>query len=159
MKRILKLIIDKMPADKASRLKLILTVILSAAFIFAWANTIKVIQKRFGGGKAQKVYSPTLAVNSVPKIEKSPLAQRIYDHEDGLEWIRCPFSGKFYIDGGDGIVTLSGILWDDKTPKAVINSQIVGIGDDIDEYSVVDISRSSITLNNGVKDIEILLEE
>ena len=158
MNEIIKAIIDKIPTDRKSRIKLIITAILIIIFIFSWANTIKVLQKRWGGAKKKEVSSKALGVTQTPKAEEV-LVQVIYEEDDDLEWIRCPFCGKLYIDGGGGVVALSGILWDAKDPKAVINGEIVGIGDKINNYSVVDIDRNIVVLNDGSKDIEISLEE
>ena len=159
MKEMIKAIIDKIPTDNKSRVKLIVTAVLIIVFIFVWANTIKVIQKRRGGGKKQAISSKRLVVVQPSKSAGVPLIEVIYEEDDGMEWIRCPFCGKLYIDGGGGVIALSGILWDVKDSKAVINGEIVGIGDEINKYSVVDIDRNSVVLNNGTKDIEISLEE
>ena len=159
MNEIIKAIIDKIPRDRKSRIKLIITAILIIIFIFSWANTIKVLQKRWGGAKKKEVSSKLLVATQAPKVEEIPLVQVIYEDDDGLEWIRCPFCGKLYIDGGGGVVVLSGILWDVKDPKAVINGEIVGIGDKVNKYSVIDIDRNIVILNDGSKDIEISLEE
>jgi len=159
MNEIIKGLIDKIPTDRKSRIKLIITAILIVIFIFAWANTIKVLQKRWGGAKKKEVSSKVPVAIQTLKAEEIPPTQVIYEEDDGLEWVRCPFCGKLYIDGGGGVVALSGILWDKKEPKAVINGEIVGIGDKISNYSVVDIDKNIVVLNDGSKDIEISLEE
>jgi len=158
MKEIIKTIIDKMAVDNKGRIKLIITAILIIIFILSWTNTIKVIQERRGGGKKPSLSSQTQVTIESSKIKEVPFVQGI-DEEDGLEWIRCPFCGMLYIDGEGGIIALSGILWDDKAPKAVINGEIVGIGDKINKYSVVDIDRNTVTLNDGTKDIKVSLGE
>jgi len=158
MKQIIKAIIAKMPKDGKARVKLIVTIILGIVFILSWINTMGAIKKRFWGDGGQKVNPSVQVVRQSPKVQTN-LLQAIENEDDGMEWIRCPFCGKLYIDGEGGVVALSGILWDDKTPKAVINGEIVGLGDNINKYSIVNINRSSVVLNDGVKDIEILLEE
>jgi len=157
MKEIIKAIIDKLPPDNKSRIKLIATAILTIIFIFAWANTIKVMQKRRGGGKKQEISSKAPIATRMFKAKEMPLGQ-VIEEDDDLEWIRCPFCGKLYIDDGS-VVVLSGILWDDKSPKAVINGKIKGIGSKVGKYRVVDIDRNSVTVNDGSKNIVISLEE
>ena len=154
---IIKKFISKMPKDSIGRIKLIITIILSLIFIFSWAKTFKVMQKRFWGGKKKEAIPNVQAPRQTSKIAKTLF--KTIDENDDLEWIRCPFYGKRYIDGASGIVTLSGILWNDETPKAVINGEIVGLRDKVNKYTVINILKSSVILNDGTKNVEILLEE
>lgn len=41
-------------------------------------------------------------------------------------------------------LTVNGILWDDKTPTAIINSKVVGIGDIIFGKAIVDIEKDRV---------------
>lgn len=68
---------------------------------------------------------------------------------------RNPFSprGSFLAASG-----LSGILWDKESPKAIINNNIVGIGDKVDGNTLVDIRQDRVILNDGTKNFELLLE-
>ena len=72
-------------------------------------------------------------------------------------WGRNPFS----ISGAPirrfGRLTINGILWDKKNPLAIINEKIVKIGDKIDGNTVVDIEQDRAILNDGSKNIELLL--
>ena len=54
------------------------------------------------------------------------------------------------------VLTLSGILWDDVNPQAVINDTIVGAGDSVGlKNTVVEIRTSSVILNDGTKNFEL----
>lgn len=72
-------------------------------------------------------------------------------------WGRNPFS----ISGARiwrlGALTINGILWDKKNPLAIINEEIVKVGDKIDGNTVVGIEQNRVILNDGSKDIELLL--
>jgi len=72
-------------------------------------------------------------------------------------WGRNPF----LISGAPirrfGGFTINGILWDKKNPLAIINERIVKIGDKIDGNTVVNIKQDRVILNDGSKDIELLL--
>jgi len=72
-------------------------------------------------------------------------------------WGRNPFS----ISGARimrlGVLTINGVLWDKKNPLAIINERIVKIGDKIDGNTVVGIEQDRVILNDGSKDIELLL--
>ena len=56
-----------------------------------------------------------------------------------------------------GALTINGILWDKKNPLAIINEEIVKVGDKIDSNTVVGIEQDRVILNDGSKDIELLL--
>ena len=54
-------------------------------------------------------------------------------------------------------LVLNGIAWDLKAPKAIINDQIVGVGDRVAGQKVVAIQSTGVTLNDGVQDVELKL--
>ncbi len=54
---------------------------------------------------------------------------------------------------------LSGILWDERNPTAVINNEIVQIGQKINGKTIVDIQKSKVIVNEGKENIEIKLYE
>ncbi len=72
-------------------------------------------------------------------------------------WSRAPFSASSAPIKGYGGHTLSGIIWDKENPMAVINDNIVKIGDKIDGNTVVSIEQDRVVLNDGSKNIELLL--
>jgi type II secretory pathway component PulC len=54
---------------------------------------------------------------------------------------------------------LSGILWDDNVPSAIINSSIVKIGDLIEEKTVVDIEKNRVIMMENGKILVIELRK
>jgi hypothetical protein len=54
-------------------------------------------------------------------------------------------------------LTVNGILWDTKEPKAVINGQSVGVGDKISIYTVIKIKEDRVLLSNGIEILELKL--
>ena len=42
------------------------------------------------------------------------------------------------------LVTISGVVWDSDRPQAIINGQVVDVGDKISEMEIVSISKSQI---------------
>ena len=52
---------------------------------------------------------------------------------------------------------LQGVLWDQNHPTAIINGQIVAVGDKMNGNRVVDIKRDRVILNNGVDNLELIL--
>ena len=73
---------------------------------------------------------------------------------DFASWGRNPFMLKKVKDKK---LTLNGIIWDAKNPQAVINGEIVGVGDKVSKYSVVDININAVVLNDGKRDFELRL--
>ena len=50
-------------------------------------------------------------------------------------------SGKEYV--------LNGILWDPKSPSALVNNQVVSTGDRLDGWEVTEIQKNKVVLSNG----------
>jgi hypothetical protein len=47
-------------------------------------------------------------------------------------------------------ITIEGIVWNSPMPQAIVNRKVVRIGDYIDDFEIVDISRDGITIDyNG----------
>ena len=73
------------------------------------------------------------------------------------EWGRDPFVPQQALSTIIKAVnlTLKGILWDEKTPKAIVNEKILLEGDTIYGYTVVKIKQRSVVLKTGEKNIEL----
>ena len=67
-------------------------------------------------------------------------------------WGRNPFSESI-----SKPIILTGIIWDNIAPQAVINSEIVKTGDEIYGNTVIEIKRNSVILSDGTKDFELEL--
>lgn len=73
-------------------------------------------------------------------------------------WKRSPFMPSSTLTVSPAIV-LGGIMWDKNNPKAMIGDAIVKKGDRVGSYTVIDIQKTSVILNDGIKDIELRLKE
>ena len=73
------------------------------------------------------------------------------------EWGRDPFMPQETVATIVKAVnlTLKGVLWDEKIPKAIVNDKTLLIGDTIYGYTVVDIKPKSVILKTGEKNIEL----
>ncbi|MCK4881406.1 MAG: hypothetical protein KAS92_00105 [Candidatus Omnitrophica bacterium] len=74
----------------------------------------------------------------------------------GVELRRDPFFKQ-----AQGLLSgpsLEGIVWDSRSPTAVINNKIVGLGSQIKGYTVVDIQKDRVILNDNVRNIKIPLK-
>lgn len=83
-------------------------------------------------------------------------AQR--EHEASLTWRRDPFTRGGSAAGVRGL-TLSGILWDPQKPIAILNEQMVSVGDEVDDYQVLDIRPDRVLLTDGTETIQLLISQ
>ena len=56
-------------------------------------------------------------------------------------------------------LSLNGIIWDKKNPKAMLGDAFVKKGDTVGGNKVVDIKKDRVILNDGSKDFELNLEK
>lgn len=137
------------------RLEIIIISVFILIFIFALANSIKIVKKK---GAARP--APFTAASSSDKIKPLSLPAESGKklREESLEWVRDPFSGKTYKGTtleGTGDLMLVGILWSRQKPTAIINNKICEIGTRINGYLVVNIQEDRVILNDGSKDLEL----
>jgi len=81
-----------------------------------------------------------------------------------LEWGRDPFyrpkaagAVAVAVQNQPEVWILSGILYDQKTPTAIINRKIVGIGDKIDGARIVSITRSEVVIRPDNSSLRTLI--
>ena len=73
-----------------------------------------------------------------------------------LAWERDPFA-RGRAAGAVGGFTLSGILWDASAPIAIINGQMVHVGEELDGYRIVSIAQDRVFISDGAKTHQLLL--
>ena len=73
-----------------------------------------------------------------------------------LGWTRDPFTHGAGV-GLAGGFALSGILWDATAPIAMVNGQMVGVGDTIEGYRVTEIRIDRVVLSDGQQTHELLV--
>ncbi len=75
-------------------------------------------------------------------------------------WSIDPFSASSAPIQGYGRLALNGIMWWEKeNPKAIINNNIVSIGDKVGQDTVIDIKQDRVIFNDGSKNFELRLNE
>ena len=74
------------------------------------------------------------------------------------DWVRDPFVEEIKVSAPasetDQLV-LKGIFWDEKNPKVILNDKMLGKGDTLGTYTVLEIKPRSVILTNGQKNIEV----
>jgi hypothetical protein len=81
-------------------------------------------------------------------------AQR--EHAAALTWRRDPFTRGGSAAGVRGL-TLSGIIWDPLRPIAILNDQMVSVGDEVEDYQVLEIGTDRVLLTDGAETIQLLI--
>ena len=87
---------------------------------------------------------------------QSPSRAQQHRRADTLAWGRDPFhpAGSSSTVGG---LPLSGILWDATTPMAIINGQMMQIGETIDEFRVMEILPDHVSVTDGAQTYQLLI--
>jgi len=143
------------------RIEIIITSVLILVLILVWVNSVKVLKKRFKPKAKSQV--ALLSVSSVePQVVE--LKEREWNEDKFLEWVRCPFCGKRYGEGEEEEevevvvdLAISGIIWDEVRPQAIINDEILGEGDSIEGFLIDKIERQKVFLSNKKRKIELTL--
>ncbi len=136
--------------------KLIILIILSIAAVFSLIYGITTPPK----GRRGLISRPA----DVQQKERTQLAKGVIPtkrdakRREYVSWDRDPFLLPQEPARSSTRLNLSGIIWDEKNPIAIINDSFIGIDDKIDDNTVVDIKESSVILNDGVNDFELKLE-
>jgi len=140
------------------RLEIIITGALIIIFIFALSGSIKKINLKFKSAPHPAARpQPQQSTSAGPEVKKEQLPS---PQDANLKWGRCPFSGKAYTSVNKGEVLnlkLTGIVWDEKNPQALINSRVVEEGDTIGQLIVIKIYPDRVKLGQNEKYFEIKL--
>jgi len=142
------------------RIEIMITSVLVAVLIAAWVYSAKLIKKRSEPGLVLEAVSGAVSLSqggTAVLQEKSNYDEIVLEQ---AAWGRCPFSGKAYsVKEGNLDLLITGIFWDEKSPHALVNDQVVQVGAIVGQYKIVNIKTGSIIFNDGNKDFEIKFGE
>ena len=94
------------------------------------------------------------------EIATEGLYKRLEAETKDIELKRDPFFSSGIITSTAKAITdvhLSGILWDENAPLAMIDDTPVGIGDKAGAYTILEIHKDRVILTDGTKDYELRL--
>src|SRR3989338_2809372 len=92
-------------------------------------------------------------------VKEPGLYTRLEQEIKKMDFKRDPFSRQSFSDLEESQdLHLSGILWDEVNPTAIINDEIVAVGSRIQGGRVVDIRKDKVILEEGDYHIELVLE-
>ncbi len=139
------------------RLEIIITSVLVPVFIIVWVNSIRTIKKKLAYNKTVLNLS-----NEIKPVSAIPPFSVVNNMDIVL--VRDPFSGKLYESANKNpkdpySLNLAGIIWDKDKPLALINNDVVGVGDYVKGNIIVSIKNDRVILNDGVKEFEIRIDQ
>lgn len=119
--------------------------------------------KKTTAAPMNKNVSSTPAID-VLKTSGSEFYKKLEEETKSMELKRDPFTFTFAKSQPDSSVAsarelrLSGIVWDQDNPGAIINNKIVAVGQEVDGNKVVDIKENRVILNDGTHNFELRIE-
>ncbi len=123
--------------NKQQKLKIALPILI-VVMAFVWGPII------FGSGSKSKGNNDTSRVNknmqeslTVPSVVHQKKAKTAYAHGD---W------HPFMLKRTPKAINLEGILWDANDPKAIINGNIVGVGETVEGKMIIEIKANSVII-------------
>lgn len=152
-----------MKLGQQDKIKIGVIIVLVIMLVFAVANAIKAgkKQKKFPQQPSSAVAIPLTSTKSSGTSGGESLYRRLEDESDKLNLERDPFTRSQTISVEKEIsgINLSGIIWDAKNPKAIINGKIVGVGSKVKENTVVDIKPDRVILSDSERQFEISIKK
>ncbi len=134
--------------------KLIVYIVFVLAAIYGFYN----LKDNFD--KKSTELAPAIQKETIPQTTAIPPNSINIEQYSKLDWGRDPF---FKAKGSDPIISnsdnnqtgwiLNGILYDKKSPTAVINKKIVKLGDKINGAKIIKITKTKVVLKDDNSDI------
>ena len=133
-------------------------IVLGVLLLLVWGRV-------FFGKPPRPAHNPLAAAASSPKAEIHPLpVQKVSKPAPNSEWGGSPFEmdRKASTSSSSDVPlvssdrpSVSGILWDPRSPSAVVNGQLVGVGDQVGNWRVMEIRKDKVILSDGVTQEEL----
>ena len=92
-----------------------------------------------------------------PKKDKKRLFLALEEEAQNIKLSRDPFSRQPIVFSGDSAhgLNLSGIAWDELKPTAIINDEILAVGDQVAGKRIVEIKKDKVILTDGQQSFEL----
>lgn len=140
---------------KKEKIELAITGVAIVLLIVVTASTFSKDKKK----KTRSGSMPTAELNMFSDSEIFPAAKaKAESKKMDIKWGRDPFNlkkaGKVH-----GSLVLNGIIWDEVSPYAIVNDEVVKAGDTINGKIVVEITKNSITLDDNGEYLKLSIWE
>lgn len=137
--------------DKQQKLKIALPILVIIMAV-VWGPVITGSgPKRKAGKAAKKIGAAPQGENNIDLAALSRAGTREKARTSYAEWGRNPFT---LVQDPEALI-IEGIVWDRENPKAIINGDILGIGDPVGPNVIADIKQNSVILRGETGDIEL----
>jgi hypothetical protein len=161
--------------------KIIILGILILIIVPIWIRALKPRGKRIAsaprtaaleGSSPSQAVTPSITNDTEPMKKVAPMKidipqdnekEKVQKKRMALPWSRDPFvaQGKLKKKGPSAPTTLhlSGIMWDEKKPAAIINDNIVSAGDEVQGKKIIKIEKDKVILQEDGQEYILRLEE
>ena len=154
---------DPKKAAKKKKRDLIITGILLVLFAISFTKNVLLRNRRPTAPPPAAAAAASLSQDMASQLIS---VTRLRSHENirteqkkvwEKEWARDPFVplATFAAVTKAVNLTLNGVLWDEKTPKAIINEKTLTVGEVLYGYTVVEIKPRSVVLRTGERNTEL----
>jgi len=141
--------------QRKDKIELVITLLLAIILIMV---TARALGKKEKGPLETSTMMKTSTNSTI--VEADPLYERLEEEAQQMSLKRDPFTKVSEPQESKvPVLQLKGIFWDNQKPTAIINDQIVEVGDKIFGHEVVFIREDRVILNDGLRHFELILEE
>jgi type II secretory pathway component PulC len=141
------------------RRELLIACALAVVFVAFLSQNVFSKKKKTAAPVAEAVLDSLQFVDNVAVLNAVKLNDQLLATQEQiwfLGWQRDPFFPD-QTAGFAGPVALTGIVWDEKKPIAMVNDQVLAVGDQIQGYTVTRINRDAIVLEANGQEITVSL--
>ena len=108
----------------------------------------------FSAAPASVEAQPVEVPSGLPIAEPSDQRDAQRERAAQMAWSRDPFTRGVASAQGSGL-TLSGILWDPSAPIAIINGQMVHVGEECEGYRITEIGQDRVAVTDGIETFQL----
>lgn len=134
------------------RIQLVVIGILAVVLVLACVRTYMQMQS-----KKMKRGAGAAAVQSVSADQTAPLYVTLAEEAGQISIERDPFFPVPKVSASS--IVLNGILWDEVKPTAIINNEIVQVGQSVNGKVVVGIWKDKVILSDGSNEVDLKMYE
>ena len=142
-----------MSAQRQKLVLMALVAVMALVYFRAWRPPARRVPAVEAAASQEAVLAP-VAPEREPQLMVSAdrVAQR--RHAEEISWGRDPFL-RGGAEGQAGALMLSGILWDASAPIAIINGQMLHVGDELEGYRIMHITSDRVTVTDGTDTFQL----
>lgn len=140
-----------MPTQRQKVILGVLVVVMAVVYLRAWRRSTPAVTAPEAAPAPTAEAAPPTAQVHRRDVSAERVVQRRRAEE--LAWGRDPFL-RGGTEGASGLV-LSGILWDAQAPVAILNGQMLHIGEELDGLRITHIATDSVTVTDGAETFQL----